>query len=539
MAYQVIARKFRPQIFDDLVGQEHVSRTLLNALRSGRLHPVLLFTGPRGVGKTSTARIVAKSLNCPQAKDFVPCNTCEICQEIASGSTTMNVQEIDGASHNSVEDIRELRNGLGYMPSTGRYKVYIIDEVHMLSTSAFNALLKTTEEPPAHVIFIFATTEPQKIPATILSRCQRFDFRRIPTRILAERLKLICEKEQVVAEPEALWTIARQADGSARDSQSLLDQIITFCSDGGKPQITNQKTVEILGLTDRGLLLQVLRALVERSTQDILGIIEKLYYAGFDSRVFVQDLLESLRNLLMVKLSPHDSKRLVDLAESEVELLKQLSQQLSEEDIHLLFDMALKGAQDLQRAQDPKMVLELVLLRIAAAPRVRELTGLTALKKSPESATTKPVASPPLTAAPTATPVAPKVESDRWTQTIEHIRKSNPALAAKLEHVALVQWEASVLKLGVVPEKKFLVDFLSDKKTISELQRCLQEVWDQAYQLQVELTKQGPLSPVDVQKKNLKEQQDRIRSEVEQHPLVKKPRELFNAQITEIKELQQ
>ena len=255
LAYQVIARKWRPNSFNELVGQSHVSQTLLNALKSDRLPHALLFTGPRGTGKTSSARILAKALRCPNAVDFTPCNSCSDCEDIAAGRS-VNVIEVDGASNNGVDAIRELRDAVGYMPSTGKYKVYIIDEVHMLSMSAFNALLKTLEEPPEHVVFVLATTEVHKIPNTVLSRCQRFDFRRIPFRAIAEHLGNICKSENISAEEQALWLLARQGEGSMRDSQSLLDQVITFSSGN----ITLQRVVEVLGLTDRQLLTDTLTA---------------------------------------------------------------------------------------------------------------------------------------------------------------------------------------------------------------------------------------------------------------------------------------
>jgi DNA polymerase III subunit gamma/tau len=311
LAYQVIARKWRPQSFHDLVGQEHISTTLLNALRNNRLPQALLFTGVRGTGKTSSARILAKSLRCPNAKDFVPCGVCSECEDIAN-SRSLDVIEIDGASNNGVDAIRELRETVGYMPSSGRYKVYIIDEVHMLSTSAFNALLKTLEEPPAHVVFIMATTEAQKIPNTILSRCQRFDFRRIPSRQIAAQLQKISESEGVKVEPEAVWLIARQADGSMRDSQSLLDQVITFANG----DLTLAKAVEVLGLTDRTVLLEAISALVSRNTQATVDLIEKVFKAGYDPKVFAQDLLEEIRNALLVRLCVDDPTRVVDLPDN-------------------------------------------------------------------------------------------------------------------------------------------------------------------------------------------------------------------------------
>lgn len=412
MAYQVIARKWRPQSFHDLVGQEHISTTLMNALRNNRLPQALLFTGVRGTGKTSSARILAKSLRCPNAVDFVPCGICRECEDIAN-SRSLDVIEIDGASNNGVDAIRELRETVGYMPSSGRYKVYIIDEVHMLSTSAFNALLKTLEEPPAHVVFIMATTEAQKIPNTILSRCQRFDFRRIPSRQIAAQLQKISEAEGVKVEPEAVWLIARQADGSMRDSQSLLDQVITFA--GGT--LTLAKAVEVLGLTDRTVLLESLDALVNRDTQKAVGLIEKIFKAGYDPKVFAQDLLEEIRNALMVRLIEDNPARVVDLPDNEIASLREICADLSEEDLHLLFDMCLKGVNDLLRSQDSRIVLEMLLLRMAAAPRIASLAALaTGTVPMPIAASRAHSSTPRSVASPTASAkavsaAAPRVEA--------------------------------------------------------------------------------------------------------------------------------
>src|SRR4051812_5030405 len=231
MAYQVLARKFRPTAFDDVVGQSHVTRTIRNAIRLGRIHHAFLFTGTRGCGKTSTARILARALNCSNpTKLFDPCNECESCKEIAAGSS-LDVLEIDGASNNGVDAIRELRDNVRFMPNKGKYKIYIVDEVHMLSNAAFNALLKTLEEPPAHVVFIFATTEPHELPTTILSRCQRFDFKRIPPKQISERLASIAKSESIEISKVGLAEISRAAEGSMRDAQSLFDQVISFAGD--------------------------------------------------------------------------------------------------------------------------------------------------------------------------------------------------------------------------------------------------------------------------------------------------------------------
>jgi DNA polymerase-3 subunit gamma/tau len=368
MSYQVIARKWRPQEFAQLVGQDPIAQTLLNSLRNNRLHHAILFTGPRGTGKTSTARILAKSLRCPEAKnnDWVPCQKCETCLEVAQGRN-VDVIEIDGASNNGVDSIRELRETVGYMPSSGSYKVYIIDEVHMLSISAFNALLKTLEEPPAHVIFLMATTEVHKIPQTILSRCQRFDFRRIPTKKIQEHLQKICSEEQIPAEAEALWLIARHGDGSMRDSQSLLEQVITF----SKSELTKVKVTEILGLTDRQLIYDILEAILNRDAASIIQILERYQQMALEPHLLIQDVLESLRHLTVIKVV--GSSPILDLPDVELNWLKERCEKLSQEELHYLFDITLKGTEEVIKAVDSRLVLEMVLLRLATAPRIPAL----------------------------------------------------------------------------------------------------------------------------------------------------------------------
>ncbi|MCH2533455.1 MAG: DNA polymerase III subunit gamma/tau [Bdellovibrionales bacterium] len=373
MSYQVIARKWRPKGFEELVGQGHISQTLLNALQNNRLPHALLFTGPRGTGKTSSARILAKSLRCPNAKNFVPCLECNECLDISSGRS-VNVIEIDGASNNGVEAIRELRDSVGYMPASGHYKVYIIDEVHMLSTSAFNALLKTLEEPPEHVVFIMATTEVHKIPNTILSRCQRFDFRRIPLKLITERLQSICKAEGLKVDDEALWAVARQGDGSMRDSQSLLDQVITFSKD----HLTLKKVTEVLGLTERSLILEAMQSICHKKSDLALDVVEKVFSSGTDAQLFAKDLLEEIRHMMFAKMapSPEEAAKLLDLPDFEIEELRGLAQNMSAEDIHMLFDMCLKGVQDLSRSQDSQIILEMMLIRLSQAPKIEELKTL-------------------------------------------------------------------------------------------------------------------------------------------------------------------
>ena len=546
MSYQVIARKWRPKTFAELVGQTHVSQTLLNALRNNRLHHALLFTGPRGTGKTSSARILAKSLRCPNGKDFVPCHECEECQDVARGRS-IDVIEIDGASNNGVDAIRELRETVGYMPSSGSHKLYIIDEVHMLSTSAFNALLKTLEEPPSHVIFVMATTEAHKIPNTILSRCQRFDFRRIPVRDIAARLGEICQADKVKADEEALWLVARQGDGSMRDSQSLLDQVITFT----EGHVTRDKAIQVLGLTDRILLLESVQALVERNTKAIVNIIKRIFTAGYDPKIFVQDLLEELRHLLMVKITKDQVETIVDLPDSEVTCLQKLAETLSEEDIHLLFDMALKGGNDLLlQTQDTRVVLEMILLRMSSAPRVVQLL---AMGDAPASQPNVPISRPALahkaqiTVTPNDKPTAhpPPVAHDntffsegKWGELIKKIKKVNPMVSAKLEHSYLLEINGKVIKVGVPDKMKFLSVQIEDKEFQKKLLNYIGTFWGPGYSVQVEAVSNGSKKKVPrTIEQQFKEDQARLtREQVENHPFVRSTQKVFQSQVKEIKE---
>jgi DNA polymerase-3 subunit gamma/tau len=558
LSYQVIARKWRSQSFSQLVGQDHVTTTLQNALKNNRLPHALLFTGPRGTGKTSSARILAKALRCPNAKDFVPCNVCRECEEI-SLSRSPNVLEIDGASNNGVDAIRELRDTVIYAPSSGKYKVYIIDEVHMLSTSAFNALLKTLEEPPEHVVFIMATTEVQKIPQTILSRCQRFDFRRIATRLIADHLKLICEKEGIPADGEALWIVARQGDGSMRDAQSLLDQVVTFANGA----LTRTNVVEILGLTDRSLLLETLSALVLRDSQAILQLLQKLSIAGFEPSLFANDLLENIRHLLLTKISTEENQ-LVELPDSEIRVLQDLSHHCTEEDLHLLFDMMMKGANDIHRSSDPRVLLEMVLLRMAAAPRIVDLrafltngagavtapkasltTSITtsAPKKSgvPASASTPP----PVAAKPAAPKVTPRSASmhmspqEKWFELVQMIKSVDSLLGAKIEQLLVVAEKGKTIELAVPAKMAFLKEQITDRVTREKLQGFVDQHWGAGYSLNIGVSQDsnntGTSAKSLEQEKETKKQQN-MAEQVAAHPSVRAANTAFKGQIKSIKE---
>lgn len=373
MSYVVLARKWRPLTFDAVVGQDHICRTLKNAVRSGRVAHAYLFAGSRGVGKTSAARILAKCLNCDHGPTPDPCNQCPSCEEITAG-TSLDVYEIDGASNTSVDDIRELRENVRYMPRPGKRKIYIIDEVHMLSKSAFNALLKTLEEPPEHVIFIFATTEPHKIPETIQSRCQRYDFRRIPQRTIQARLREMSSSECLEISNHAISLIAKAADGSMRDAQSLLDQMISYC---GK-EIPDEAVSEILGLAGREIFLRISQAVLDGDPAACLQAVEDLYRQGIDFAQLYKDLVEHFRNLLVSRVIENPSE-ILDLPDSHIGELKRQASDSSIEDLQRLLSLLIDAEDHILRASLPKVGLEVTLVKMAALARLTPLADI--LKK--------------------------------------------------------------------------------------------------------------------------------------------------------------
>jgi DNA polymerase III subunit gamma/tau len=368
MSYLVIARKWRPQNFDEVIGQPHVTKTLQNAIRLKRIAHAYLFTGARGVGKTSVARILAKTLNCERDVTPSPCDECSNCREITQGKA-MDVLEIDGASNRGIDSIRELRETVRYRPAKSRYKIYIIDEVHMLTTEAFNALLKTLEEPPEHVLFIFATTEPHKIPSTILSRCQRFDFRRIATQQIVTHLKAIVDSEKVQLSDGVLYAVAREADGSMRDGQSLLEQLLSFSGDG----LSDEEILDVLGVVDRRSVHRVGEAILSGNVGTCLQVVGDLYRRGIDSRRFCRQLCDYFRGLLFLALGEGADSLQIELPEEEKALLRSRVAMTTPESLFLYFQMILKGEEDIRRSSLPRITLEMLLLRMAQLPRLESL----------------------------------------------------------------------------------------------------------------------------------------------------------------------
>ena len=364
MSYLVLARKWRPQNFDEVVGQQAVVRTLRNALTRNRVAHAMLFSGVRGVGKTTLARLMAKALNCQQGEADVPCNQCESCQEIMAGNA-MDLHEIDGASNRGIQEIRELKENIRFFPAKGRYKIIIIDEVHMLTTEAFNALLKTLEEPPAHVYFMFATTELHKIPITILSRCQRYELKRVPFVELVAFFSRIAEEEKVAISPYALEMIGREAEGSVRDGLSLLDQIFSF----GGVEISDGDVAEVLGLVDRRIYENLARALLAADLAGCLDIFEQSQAAGMDLKRFANDLLGFFRALLIAKITIRPEE-LLDLSDQELAAIKEIAAGASQETLYQYFSLLLKGSEEMQYSSRPRLALEMAFVRATQAGQI-------------------------------------------------------------------------------------------------------------------------------------------------------------------------
>ena len=412
MSYQVLARKWRPQRFDEVIGQQPVTRTLRNAVASGRIAHAFVFAGPRGCGKTTTARMLAKALNCVKGPAAEPCGTCDACVEIAQGRD-IDVLEIDAASHTGIDNIREVViTGLSFAPARDRYKVFIIDEVHQLSSASFNALLKSIEEPPAHVVFMMATTELHKIPDTILSRSQVFEFRTIPTKAIAQQLRRIADAETLQVPDAALNLIARSAEGSMRDAQSALDQVIAFAGQ----TITEEDVSTVLGLVGRDLLIDLIEAVVEEDGPRAFALADRAVESGHDLRLVCRELSRVVRDTMLLSIDPSRAGD-GELGEGERERLTALARRFSREDLMRAFDLLSNGEQEIRTASHPRYYFEMLLLRWM---HVRKLVPLTDLLEQmgsggaprltpPRSSAPAPTAKAPI--APTSSPLAPTAKA--------------------------------------------------------------------------------------------------------------------------------
>ena len=545
MSYLVLARKWRPKKFAELIGQEHVTKTLANAVTSDHLAHAYIFSGPRGIGKTSTARILAKVLNCPQVKGAVPCNKCNICLEIAEGNN-IDVIEIDGASNRGIDEIRNLRDNVRYMPSQGKYKVYIIDEVHMLTTEAFNALLKTLEEPSEHVKFIFATTEPHKIPLTILSRCQHFSFKRIQTQDLVKHLKHMAKAEKIKVTDEALFSIAKSADGSIRDAQSVLDQLISFSPD---KEITTRTVDSLLGLVSQDIYFQFAEHILRKDTVKLLILVDKLVNEGRDIGQVANGLVTHFRNLFFINLGEH-GEELVDVSQDTKKTLVKQANQFEKGQLWKILEMLSSLERNIRTTRTPRAFLEIAMIKILNTMSpvmlgeiVEKLGELEkklnnsvedghshpANKVAPEPVSSSIQQQKTVQAKPVQQDLTIDIVKQKWPEIISALKKRKMILGVFLSEGSPINLKMSTLEIGFGPNARlFLEKVEAERKFIEEI---LLEVLGHNITVRcVPVEKDNHTFKNNEEKQQVEEQNEKLL----QNPVVKTVMEKFEAKVVKI-----
>ena len=541
MSYEVFARKYRPQRFDDLVGQAHVSRTLKNAVAQNRLAHAYLFVGPRGIGKTSTARILAKALNCVKGPTAEPDGTCDNCREIAAGNS-LDVLEIDGASNNGVEQVRELRENARYAPSKSRYKIYIIDEVHMLTAAAFNALLKTLEEPPPHVKFIFATTEPQKVLATIVSRCQRFDLHRIPAKLIADHLQFIAGKEKITLEPAAAHAIARGAEGGLRDAESMLDQLVAFCGE----KISESDVLNVFGFTSEQTVVDLTGKILHGETAAGLDVLYEQCEAGKDMMRLMSDLISYLRDLLVFKAKPGALQEDVDpelqkalAAQSELiendrllDLIDQFAQAEGRmkwaPNKKLHFEVAIiKAIQSLNQATLDEVIERLGELRDGKTVAEKKTSAAEAVAASNRRSESGSSASkePAVEAAPRVaeSPDGENNIEDIWQRVFSKIPTEKAFVRNSAAAAHVLPSEGRHFILGFSPDQKSPMDILGTASNRKLIERLLREVSGKDWSLKLTVEETLPSKPRSLAESPSENYAD--------DPLIREALEIFKGEI--------
>jgi DNA polymerase III subunit gamma/tau len=574
MDYQVSARKYRPATFHDVIGQPHVVQTLSNAIANKRIAHAFLFSGTRGVGKTTMARILAKALNCEQGPTVTPCGTCPTCAEIAQG-TSVDVIEIDGASNTSVDDVRELRENVKFMPFRGAYRIYIIDEVHMLSNSAFNALLKTLEEPPPHVVFIFATTEIHKIPATILSRCQHYNFRRIPKSEIVRRLRHVADQDGISVDDRSLGSIARAAQGSMRDALSLLDQAIAY---GGKT-VRHSDLEVLLGAIPQEHVRAMVAAIMAQDSPAAVRTIAQLLDQGHDLRAYCTELVEYVRHVLVAAVVPSQGLQgLIDLSEDEVRQIGEDAKAFSAEQLQELFRLFSQAEDDLRLSAHPRFVLEVAAVRATRLGRTMDTSTPTpparpradsaqrpsampahgAPKPAPAPAQSRPLQPPPNPApssrppgaAPSAKPrpadaatpppsVAEPLLTLNWEQVLDRVEAQQPNLAPFLSVGTPLAIQHGEVTLGYPPTATVARAMVEKPEHLRLLSTICAEVAGRPVRVALVSLTDGKAGPSMAEMRAAKErdQKDALLERTRSHPLVKQTLEIFGGKVVAVREL--